>query len=299
MLNAVLGLLMLIAVTEFLIGLVGNGILVVWSFGVWIRKFKESSYNFIVLGLAGCRFLLQWLIMLDLSLFPFFQSNRWLLYLNISWVLVSQASLWFATFLSVFYCNKITTFEHPAYLWLKQRVYSLSLWCLLGYVIVNLSLAFNIGLNPSNLSKGNNSILYSFSDRHYFHILKFNSGSWLPCIVFLVSSGMLIISLYGHHRKMKGHTAGRRDARAKAHITALKSLSCFLILYMVYVIASPFSITSKSAPADLPRVFISETLMAAYPSLHSVMLVMGIPKVKQTCQRISWKTVCAWRSQSP
>lgn len=54
MLTAVLGLLMLVAVAEFLIGLVGNGVLVVWSFGERLRKFKGSSYNLIVLGLAVC-----------------------------------------------------------------------------------------------------------------------------------------------------------------------------------------------------------------------------------------------------
>lgn len=113
-------------------------------------------------------------------------------------------------------------------------------------------------------------------------------------MVFLVSSGMLIFSLYRHHKKMKVHTAGRRDARAKAHITVLKSLGCFLILHVVYILASPFSIISKSS-ADL-IVFISETVMAAYPSLHSVILIMGNPRVKHTCQRILWKTVCAWRA---
>ncbi|KAB0388451.1 hypothetical protein E2I00_006434, partial [Balaenoptera physalus] len=88
---------------------------------------------------------------------------------------------------------------------------------------------------------------------------------------------------------MNVHTAGRRDAQAKAHITVLKSLGCFLILYIVYILASPFSITSKSFPADLTALFISETLMAAYPSLHSVILIMRNPRMKQTCQRILWK----------
>lgn len=138
MLIAALRLLMLVAVAEFLIGLVGNGILVVWSFGEWVRKSKGSSYNLIVLGLAVCRFLLQWLIIMDLILFPLFQSSCWLRYLSVFWVLVSQDSLWFATFLRFFYCRKIMTFEHPIYLWLKQRAYCLSLWCLLGYLMISL-----------------------------------------------------------------------------------------------------------------------------------------------------------------
>ncbi|XP_008695550.1 taste receptor type 2 member 5 [Ursus maritimus] len=295
MLTAALTLLMVVAVAEFLIGLVGNGVLMVWSFGEWVRKFNGSSYNLIVLGLAVCRFLLQWLIMMDLSLFLLFQSSHWLHNLSVFWILVSQASLWFATFLSVFYCRKITTLEHPVCLWLKQRAYCLSLWCLLGYLMISLVAVARIGLKPYHLSQGNSSILYPLKSCHYLYILKLNAGSGLPLMVFLVSSGMLIVSLYRHHKKMKVHTAGRRDARAKAHITVLKSLGCFLILHVVYILASPFSIVSKSS-ADVLIVFISETVMAAYPSLHSVILIMGNPRVKQTCQRILWKTVCAWRA---
>ncbi|NP_001138978.1 taste receptor type 2 member 5 [Canis lupus familiaris] len=295
MLTAALPLLMVVAVVEFLIGLVGNGVLMVWSFGEWVRKFNGSSYNLIVLGLAVCRFLLQCLIMMDLSLFPFFQSSRWLHYLSIFWILVSQASLWFATFLSVFYCRKIMTLEHPVCLWLKQRAYCLSLWCLLVYLMISLLLVAHIGLKPYNPSQGNSSILYPLKSWHYLYIVKLNAGSGLPLMVFLVSSGMLIVSLYRHHKKMEVHTAGRRDAQAKAHITVLKSLGCFLILHVIYILASPFSITSKSS-ADLLVVFISETVMAAYPSLHSVILILGNPRMKQTCQRILWKTVCAWKS---
>lgn len=295
MLTAALTLLMVVAVAEFLIGLVGNGVLMVWSFGEWVRKFNGSSYNLIVLGLAVCRFLLQWLIMMDLSLFLLFQSSHWLHNLSVFWILVSQASLWFATFLSVFYCRKITTLEHPVCLWLKQRAYCLSLWCLLGYLMISLVAVARIGLKPYHLSQGNSSILYPLKSCHYQYILKLNAGSGLPLMVFLVSSGMLIVSLYRHHKKMKVHTAGRRDARAKAHITVLKSLGCFLILHVVYILASPFSIISKSS-ANVLIVFISETVMAAYPSLHSVILIMGNPRVKQTCQRILWKTVCAWRA---
>ncbi|XDA76154.1 hypothetical protein R6Z07F_006132 [Ovis aries] len=302
------GLMMLVAVAESLIGLTGNGVLVVWSFGECLRTSRESSYNLIVLGLAVCRLLLQWLIMVDSSLFLLFQSGHWLRCLSVFRVLVSQASLRFVNFLSVFYCRKIMTVEHPVSLWLKQRACYLSFWC------------FLVGsLDFSSPSQGNSSILFPISNWHYVCILQLNTGSMMPFMMFPLSSGLLIVSLYRHHRKMKVHTpapgasmrnsahgkAGRRDAQAKALITVLKSLGCFLVLYMVYILASPFSISSKTFPADLITLFISETLMAACPSLHSVILIMGNPRMKQTCQRILWKTMClkspgpvSWRERS-
>ncbi|XP_004608409.2 taste receptor type 2 member 5 [Sorex araneus] len=296
MLSTALRLLMLVAVAEFLIGLVGNGILAVWSFSEWTRSLKGSLYNPIVLGLAVFRFLLQWLIMMDLSLFPLFQRSLWLRYVNVSWVLVSQASLWFATFLSIFYCRKITTFEHPVYVWLKRRAYCLSLGCLLGYLMISCLLIAHISLKYFVPSQGNSSIVIPLSNWHYMGILKLSAGSGLPFMVFLVSSGMLIVSLFRHHRKMRVHTAGRKDPRSKAHITVLKFLGCFLLLHVIYILATPISITSKSFESNLSTVFISEIIMGAYPALHSVILIMGNPRVKQTCQRILWKTICAWRS---
>lgn len=107
--TSILGLLMLVAVAEFLIGLVGNGVFVVWSFREWLRTLRESLYNLIVLSLEVCWLLLQWLIVVDLSLFLLFQSSHWLLCLSVFRVLVSQASLWFVSFLSVCYCRKILT----------------------------------------------------------------------------------------------------------------------------------------------------------------------------------------------
>ncbi|XP_007950969.1 taste receptor type 2 member 5 [Orycteropus afer afer] len=293
------GLLMVVAMAEFLIGVVGNGVLMVWSIGEWTKRARQSTYSRIILGLASCRFLLQWLIMTELNLFLLFQSSRWLCYLSVTWVLVSQASLWFTTFLSIFYCLKITTFKHPAYVWLKKQAYGLSFWALVGYLIITLLLLTHMAQQPYMPSQGNSSIPHPFLSWHYFHIFLFNSGSWLPFSLFLLYSGMLMVSLYRHHRMMKVFTMGRRDVQAQAHVTALRSLGCFLVLHIVYVLASPISITAKWSTLDLTSVFFSETLMAASPSLHSALLVLGNPRVRQPWQRILQKLVHACRGGGP
>ncbi|KAM6201843.1 taste receptor type 2 member 5 [Rhynchocyon petersi] len=297
MLTVAQGLLMGVAVAEFLIGVLANGALVVWSLQEWVRRARLSTYGCIVLGLAASRFLLQWMIMVDLTLFPCFQDSQWLPYHSVAWVLVSQASLWFATFLSAFYCLKLTTFQHPVYVWLKQRAYRLNLWGLLGYFIATLFLVSHVAPNYHASAKKNSSNLQPFIGQPYSTLFQLNSGSCAPFLLFLLYSGMLIISLYRHHLKMQTFWAGRRDAQAQAHINALCSLGCFLVLYIVYVLASPFSITAKSSPSNLTSVFFSETLMAASPSLHSVILVLGNPRVKQSGQRILQKLLCSSRGR--
>ncbi|KAM9651437.1 LOW QUALITY PROTEIN: taste receptor type 2 member 5 [Trichechus inunguis] len=297
MLTAAQGLLMVVAVAEFFVGLLGNGALVVWSLGEWARRTRQSCYSCIVLGLAACRFVLQWLIMADLSLFSLFQGSHWIRYLWVAWALVSQASLWFATFLSAFYCLKITTFEHPAYVWLKQRGYRLNLCCL-GYFIVTLLLVVHISQQPHAPFQWNSSILHPFLSRHYAYTFELSSGGSLPFLLFLLYSGMLMVSLYRHHRKMQVHMAGRWDAQARAHIRARWSLGSFLVFHTVYVLASLFSIPTKSPP-HLTSIIFSETLMAASPSLHSAVLVLGNPRVKQLWQRILQKLGCTCRGGGP
>ncbi|XP_074125658.1 taste receptor type 2 member 5 [Sminthopsis crassicaudata] len=279
---------------EFLIGVMGNGILAVWSLHNWSKCCTTSPYSIIVLGLAICRFYLQWVILIDLISYSYFSGGFWVYYLNICWIFLNQASLSLATCLSIFYCIKITNFVHPAFMWLKRRVRGFGFCFLLVSLLITLILVSILGQNsiPRNISTPP-----LFIGQHYLQIFWLNMGSLLPFFMFLFSSAMLIISLNRHHRRMLHHVEGRKDARAKAHVAALKSLISFLLLYIIYFLATPFSIISKFPPTNISEVLISETLMAAYPSFHSIVLIVGNPKMKQQFQRILWKTVCLWTSQ--
>ncbi|XP_043823489.1 taste receptor type 2 member 5 [Dromiciops gliroides] len=293
MLTASQGLLLAVATAEFLIGLVGNGILVCWSLHNWYKYRTTSLYSLIVLGLATCRFHLQLLILIDLISYSYFLEASWIYYLNICWVFLSQANLCLATCLSVFYCIKITNFVHPAFTWLKQRAVGFGFCFLLGSLLATLLLVPILGYNK--IPK--NSTLSLFIGQHYFHMLWLNMGSLVPFTVFLFSSGMLIISLDRHHKRMRHHMEGRKDAQTMAHVAALKSLISFLLLYVIYFLATPLSIVSKFPPVKLTEVLISEIFMAAYPSFHSIILIVGNPRMKQQFQRILWKIVCLWKSQ--
>ena len=112
-------------------------------------------------------------------------------------------------------------------------------------------------------------------------------------MMILVSSGLLIVPLYRHYRKMKVHTAGRRDAQAEAHITIQSPWP--VSLYFTWSTSWPAP--SPSAPRRFPWISSLSSSPRHYPSLHSVILIMGNPRMKQTCERILRKTVCAWRAQ--
>ncbi|XP_059580169.1 taste receptor type 2 member 1-like [Alligator mississippiensis] len=59
--------------------------------------------------------------------------------INFTWMYLSTLSLWFATWLAVFYCVKITSFNQPLFLWLKLRFSGLLPWLILGSLLVSLA----------------------------------------------------------------------------------------------------------------------------------------------------------------
>ncbi|CAM4538405.1 unnamed protein product, partial [Caretta caretta] len=54
------------------------------------------------------------------------------------WMYLNTLSLWFATWLSVFYCVKIANFSQPLFLWLKQRISGLMPQLFMGSLLVSL-----------------------------------------------------------------------------------------------------------------------------------------------------------------
>lgn len=47
---------------------------------------------------------------------------------------LNSATLWFSSWLGVFYCMKITTLAHPVFLWLRRKVFEVIPWMLLSSV---------------------------------------------------------------------------------------------------------------------------------------------------------------------
>nr|XP_034953095.1 taste receptor type 2 member 40-like [Zootoca vivipara] len=64
-----------------------------------------------------------------------FQKRDVFIAFDASWAFVNTADLWFATWLSILYCVKITNFSHPLFLQMKRRFPGLVPWLLLGTVV--------------------------------------------------------------------------------------------------------------------------------------------------------------------
>ncbi|XP_009279553.2 PREDICTED: LOW QUALITY PROTEIN: taste receptor type 2 member 40-like [Aptenodytes forsteri] len=158
----------------------------------------------------------------------------------------NYSSLWFAAWLSVFYCTKVASFTQSFFIWLKQRIPSLVLWMLItsslfsfatslpfAWDIYNVHDNFTAPLTMTNSSERRVTMKAGL----FLLILLCNDGIALPLIVFVVSSILLIRSLWIHARQMQNNATGFRNPSLEAHIGAIKLVFSFLILYVTYFIS--------------------------------------------------------------
>ncbi|XP_077667595.1 LOW QUALITY PROTEIN: taste receptor type 2 member 7-like [Eretmochelys imbricata] len=287
---------------EISVGVVANGYIVALNCIDWAKSRTLTSYDKII-SLAFSRFCLQFLVTLDLflikiypNLFARFQTYQ--LYLVI-WMFINQVSLCFASCLSVFYCVKIATFNQSLFSWLKLKISKLVPLLLLGSVLYSLVTTVNFILFSysycvsSHNSTDRLSTNGTMSDNE-IKLMKFtfliqSIGSVFPLIVFTASSVLLIISLWRHIRKMNLNSdlnPNFRNPSTDAHVHALKSVVSFFIIYNIYYVASTLLIGNPSYCKDEWKYMGCTFVVAAYPSLHSIILILGNPKLKLASAKI-------------
>nr|XP_005289768.1 taste receptor type 2 member 7-like [Chrysemys picta bellii] len=302
---------MIISAIEFSVGVVVNGYIVAVNCIDWAKSRTLTSYDKIITSLALSRFCLQF-FMTDYSLFKLyshlfvrFQTAQ--LYIAI-WLFINQMSLCFASCLSVFYCVKIATFNQSLFSWLKLKISKLVPWLLLGSVLYCLvtTVAFTLfsysyclsSHNSTDRLSTNSTMSDKIKNLMELTFLIHSVGSIFPLIVFIVSSVLLIISLWRHIRKMNLNSdlnPNFRNPSTDAHVRALKSVVSFFIVYNIYYVASTFSIGNISYLNAEWKMRVFLFISAAYPSVHSIILILGNPKLKLASGKILHSANCCFR----
>uniref|UniRef100_A0A8C0H8N4 Taste receptor type 2 n=1 Tax=Chelonoidis abingdonii TaxID=106734 RepID=A0A8C0H8N4_CHEAB len=234
----------------FITGIIANGLMIIVICSEWIRNRKLTCCDVILTSLGISRFFLQCIIMINSNFFHFFpeMNERCALssILIVVWIFLNTLSLWFATWLSVFYCVKIANFSQPLFLWLKRRISGLVPQLLMGSFLVSLVtclLSINaidrkyIDHSMNNLS-GNTTreCRYKFDLSSSLLILSM-LGYCTPFIIFIISSVLLITSLWRHSKRMEKTTSSSRDTVTEAHVRAIKGLISFIFFYVTYFVA--------------------------------------------------------------
>ncbi|XP_077915983.1 taste receptor type 2 member 3 [Halichoerus grypus] len=286
--------------TEFILGMLGNGFIVLVNGSSWFKNKTVSLSDFIVTNLALSRIVLLWILLVDGVLMVFsskiHDEGIVMQIIDIFWTFTKHLSIWLATCLSVLYCLKIGSFSHPTFLWLKWRVSRVVVHMILGALFLSCVSAISLIQEVKIYSvlsgiEGTGNVTEHFrKKRNEYKVIHVLGTLWNlpPLIVSLATYFLLILSLGRHMQQLQQGGISSRDPSTEAHQRAIKIIVSFFFLVLLYFLA--FLITSSSyfIPGSEMVNIIGEVVTVFYPASHSFILILGNNKLKQTFVEMLW-----------
>ncbi|XP_030047924.1 taste receptor type 2 member 8-like [Microcaecilia unicolor] len=303
------------------LGSAANSFIVVVNCIDWVKTRQLNSNDIILTSLGIVRFFFQWTVMLHriiLMIYPnLFTLAEFRNVIYIIWTCLDYANIWFAALLSIFYCVKIPNQRHPIFIFLKLKIPQIIPWLLLGSMLASLVngipviwLVKNSHSNSTmNLSSNsmvtNCSLSWNLCEDHQSNSTKDTSpniaskldllldsyytygvpmlciGYSLPFFIFCVALLLLIRSLWGHTWHRKGNNC---NPSLEVYFTAIKIMVSFLFLYISNFICIILRI-SGLVNVKSPWFSVVSVVHVAYPSLHSVILILSNSKLRQVLKR--------------
>ncbi|XP_008056842.1 taste receptor type 2 member 38 [Carlito syrichta] len=291
-----------ISVLEFAVGLLANAFIFLVNFWDVVKRQPLSNCDRVLLCLSITRLFLHGLLFLDAIQLTHFQHMKDPLshsYQTIImlWMIINQLSLWLTTCLSLLYCSKVVRFSHTFLLWLASWVSRKISQMLLGIILsscICTVICFgeffsrpHFTVTAMLLMNNNTEFNFQITKLSLFYSFLFcYVWSIPPFLIFLVSSGLLIVSLRRHMRTMKAHTRDSCDPNLEAHIKALKSLVSFFCFYVVSFCAALISVPLLILWHSKIGVMVCVGIMAACPSGHAAILISGSSKLRRAIETI-------------
>lgn len=288
---------LLLTAVQVLTGVFANGIIVLVTGTDLIRGCRVLPLDLLLCCVAisriGLQAVLFYLNLAVLSLIEFIPlPEEFVLFM-----FVSEVGLWFATWLSVFYCAKIAHIAHPLFFWLKLRISRLVPWLILGSLLyTSLMSVFHRKYTWILYQKVWSSFLSSNATTQVHEIpalqLSFLvTELLLPLLIFLVSALLLLFSLGRHTQQMRSTATGSGPPNTRVHRSVLLSILSFLVLYVSQYLLGILIMFQNFKERNL--AFLFAVLVAdLYPCGHSIILILGNPKLKQNAKKCLLHSKC-------
>ncbi|XP_036165464.1 taste receptor type 2 member 1 [Myotis myotis] len=288
---------LIFSVIQFLVGVLANGFIVVVNGTDLIRRRKMVPFDLLLCCLATFRIGLQMvMIFINLAVLSLIEFSPVPENITI-FMYVHASEVWLATWLSVFYCAKIANIANPLFFWLKLRISKLVPWLICG----TLTYSFLTSVFHRNHAWIISQIswLGFFSQNATTQIEDISALQFallliefiLPLFIFLISALLLIFSLGRHTQQMRSTEMGTRNPGMSVYISALLSILSFLILYLSQYMMAALGFSEIFKIKNSITLFCI-LLFGSYPSVHSVILILGNPKLKQNAKKFFLYSKC-------
>ncbi|XP_027763980.1 taste receptor type 2 member 40-like [Empidonax traillii] len=311
MLPPVLIISISIVAVEVVVGFIGNGFITTANAINWIKSKKISPADMILIFLSTSRFILQVTVLMHIHSLYFtdvFKLASVYKVFGAVWMFVNHASLWFSTWLYVLYCVKIINVNQWLLLQIKFRIAGMVPWLLLGSLVMSSVTSLPLlWTTPStylcsstgNCRENSTAHITDWDSSHLYLLLLYFVGCFFPLVLSVVTSALLLTSLWKHRKQMQCYGDTFRNALIDVHLTAIKSIISFLILYLSSFVAQILLILSTSKSKDIVKVAVSLVVAGAYPSMHSIILIVVNSKLKLAFRNLFQHFKCHLEDMSP
>ncbi|CAI5796934.1 taste receptor type 2 member 7-like [Podarcis lilfordi] len=254
--------------------------------------------DFLLTSLSTSRIVLQLTIMINNILYNSLPQNytgTWTPEIGtFFWLFFSNVSLWCAAWLNIFYCVKVTNFPHHLFLWLKLRIDVLAPR-LLGMVIIALML-FSVhptilyfenkkACNLSRTLAWNASLNKVCHDPYFLFRTLHICFLCMSFILSVMASVVLLISLWRHRRNLRKSGSVIKDLSTQVYLNVMKSLLFSLLIDITYFAAVIIPTTNLFWYGTIGQ-FVSDIVLSAFPSAHTMILILSNPKLKEILMHI-------------
>ncbi|XP_045854982.1 taste receptor type 2 member 1 [Meles meles] len=281
---------------QLLIGVLANGLILVVNGTELIKQRKMVPLALLLSCLAIARICLQSVIFYISLAIVLWIEVPLLIESFLIFMFVNELGLWFASWLGVFYCAKIAPIAHPLFFWLKMRISKLVPWLILGSLLH--ASILSVFLNKHMWVLSQQVVLGFFSPNATTQIkemptlqIAFLVRLSLPLLIFLVSALLVIFSLGRHTWQMRNMAMGTRVPSTGVHVRSLLSVLSFLVLCVSHYMTAALLSSQIFQLRSLMFLFCV-WVFGSFPSGHSMILILGSPKLKQNAKELLLRGRC-------
>ncbi|XP_069057616.1 taste receptor type 2 member 4-like [Pleurodeles waltl] len=292
-------------------GLMGNVFILTVNFIEWVKSSSDlSSCDLILTSLAFSNLghlCLYFVIKTNPTLNEAFSSmdsalNRF--FVVVFWL--RCCSLWFATWYCVYCCVKIVRFTQPHIVRMTKVLLKNVHWLLLGSAVISLASCLPSAFNFEAQSAANGLSNFSiFSTRNVSvlgpKILDVKNTAYISNILFVFaiftfSAIAILTTLCRHMKRMRQNAKDFSNIHMDATFGAVKTVAFLLLLYSAFYVTQCLRYLYVY-PSNGMVSFASTLVVAYFPAINSVILIMGIGRLKKKLTRTLTLSRCFQREQ--
>lgn len=256
----------------------------------WLKTHQLVPVDLIIVSIGFVNLLLQGSITFNeicMFLFVEFYAQVWIVNsLIVIMTALAFSSLCCSTILCFYYYVKLINLNGTLFYKLKAKLPVVIPWLLVFSNIISWTaglpaywdLYIQSAFPTDNATHLPTTYHLNFKSRCHCIFEIFIAFSVVPFTIILFTAGAFIRSLYKHMTQIKRNNAGIRHAKLSAHISAARTETSLLILYLIFYGTLNIIFTETQDAGSLISI-ITFIIASSLPTANAVILILGNRKL--------------------